>query len=247
MKTFITLLSLLPLFAQSQLTFDSLQKELHASPDANTIFCDFAFENRSGKDVEITRYEPTCSCMSVQINNNGKLKYAPGEKGIIRANFDMQSYSGKVDKLVNVWLKGDPEDKPSLNLVVIVNIPVLVEISPKTLEWSSSESMLPKTIKIKMNHSEPIKVTSAAVSNPIFTVELKTINEGKEYDLVVTPVGKSDNKVGIGTISIETDCKIAKQRRQMAFAIVRNTPVTSAVTSGAQLGPAPVAPAGSVK
>jgi hypothetical protein len=107
--------------------------------------------------------------------------------------------------------------------------------------------MLPKTIKIKMNHSKPIKVTSAAISNPIFTVELKTINEGKEYDLVVTPVGKSDNKVGIGTISIETDCDIAKQRRQMAFAIVRNTPVSQAVTSGAQLGPAPVAPAGSVK
>jgi hypothetical protein len=98
-----------------------------------------------------------------------------------------------------------------------------------------------------MNHSEPIKITSTSVSNPIFTAELKTITEGKEYDLIVTPVGKLDNKAGIGMIHIETDCKIAKQRKQIAFAIVRNAPVTSSVAGDAQLGPAPVAPEGSVK
>lgn len=247
MKTILSILALLPVLCHAQLTFDSLQKELHASPDADRISCDFAFENKSGKEVEIVQYESTCSCMSVQVSNGGKLKYAPGEKGVIRANFDMQNYAGKVDKLVNVWLKGDPQDKPSLNLVLIVHIPVLVEITPKSVEWNASQSMLPKTIKIKMNHNEPIKVTNAAVSNPIFTVALNTITEGKEYDLVVTPVGKADNKAGIGTITIETDCKIAKQRRQMAFAIVRNAPVTSAVTGNAQLGPAPIAAPGSVE
>jgi hypothetical protein len=247
MKTLFTLFALLPFLAQAQLTFDALRKELNAPPDASKISCDFAFENKTDKDIEIARFESTCSCISAQIGNGGKLKYAPGEKGVIRANFDMQNYAGKVDKLVNVWIKGDPDDKPSLNLVVVVNIPVLVELSPKTAEWSLTEKMEPKTIKIKMNHSEPIKITSTSVSNPIFTAELKTITEGKEYDLIVTPVGKLDNKAGIGMIHIETDCKIAKQRKQIAFAIVRNAPVTSSVAGDAQLGPAPVAPEGSVK
>ena len=51
------------------------------------------------------------------------------------------------------------------------------------------------------------------------TSELKTVEEGKRYDLVVTPTNL--DAPGIGVFRIETDCAIKKHRIQQAFAIVR--------------------------
>jgi hypothetical protein len=48
---------------------------------------------------------------------------------------------------------------------------------------------------------------------------LKTVEEGKKYDLVVTP--GSIDAPGLAVIRIETDCGISKHRVQQAFAVVR--------------------------
>lgn len=216
----ITLLSL-SLSAHAELVFDALKKELKAAPDARKISCDFVFENKGTETVRIKEYKSTCSCMSVQINQGGKLQYAPGEKGVIRANFDMDNFSGEVDKNVLLWLEGDAEAKPSIVLVVHVNIPVLVDIQPKTLEWKGPAPWEAKTMKILINYDEPIHIVDTRLGNPLFEKELKTIVAGKEYELIVKPLDKPDSPPGVGVIHIETDSKIDKQKKQMAFVVVR--------------------------
>ncbi len=239
MNRFLLLLGFLPLAAHGQLVFDSLKKEIHAAPDADQVFCDFEFENKGSTDAVIKEAKTTCSCISVEINNGGKLKYAPGEKGVLRATFKMENFSGQVDKNVLVSMMGDKEAEPSFNLVVTVFIPVLVSMEPKTLEWNLRDPLEPKTIKIKMNHTEPIKITRVSMTNSSFQTELKTITEGAEYDLVVTPVSNDGISPGLGVLHIETDCKVEKQKRQMAFAVVRNAPL-----SAPALPPQPPAPPG---
>lgn len=241
MKTLSALL-LFSAVAHAQLVFDATKKELNATPDADKIHCDFVFENKGKETVTIDRYESTCSCMNVQINNGGKLVYAPGEKGVLRANFNMENFSGHVDKNVKLWIKGDADDSPTHTLVVGVNIPVLVEMSPKTVEWVKGDDMSAKTITVTMNHSEPIKLLKATSSNPSFTVEVKTIEEGKKYELLVKPQ-PMDDRPGIAVLHLETDCSIAKQKKQMAFAIVRNERIAVAAPGSPQLGPAPRAAA----
>ena len=221
MKPILLLLLALTLNLRAELEFDAIKKELKAGPGARQISCDFTFENKGSKPVNISRYESTCSCMSVQINQGGKLHYAPGEKGVIRANFNMENFSGEVDKNVLLWLEGDSDAKPSITLVVHVIIPVLVDIQPKTLEWKGAGPWEAKTMKIVMNHSEPIRIIDTRLGNPCFEKELKTIVEGKEYELIVTPLMKPDTPPGVAVIHIETDCKIDKQKKQMAFAVVR--------------------------
>jgi hypothetical protein len=231
MKTLLlTLLSLSSLL-HAGLTFDAQKKEIKAPPDARVIVCDFFFENKGKETVKIARYESTCSCMSVQINQGGKLEYAPGERGILRANFDMENFTGEVDKNVVLWMEGDSEAEPSFILVVHVAIPVLVDIQPRTLEWQGPGPWQAKSMKIVMNHTEPIQLLRATLNNPCFESELKTISVGKEYELTVKPLVKPDAVPGMAVIHMETDCKIEKQKKQMAFVVVRHdlpTPANAA-------------------
>ncbi|MFM2171903.1 MAG: hypothetical protein RI957_2132 [Verrucomicrobiota bacterium] len=238
MKSILFILLAFTALLNAELVFDANQKEIHAPPDATKIVCDFSFENKGDKVIKISRYESTCSCMSVQINQDGKLEYAPGEKGVIRANFDMENFTGEVKKNVVLWLEGDKDSEPSFTLVVHVIIPVLVEIQPRTLEWQGKGSWESKVMKIRMNHSHPIEIVRATVNNPCFELELKTIEKGKQYEVTVKPLLKSDVAPGMAVIHIETDCAIEKQKKQMAFVLVR--PDIPSSSSRPQLSPAPL-------
>jgi hypothetical protein len=237
MKSILLLLLALTTSLHAELVFDAQKKEIHAPPDAQKIVCDFFFENKGKETVKIDRYESTCSCMSVQINQGGKLEYAPGEKGVLRANFDMENFTGEVDKNVVLWLAGDKESSPSFILVVNVHIPVLVEMQPRTLEWHGKGPWEAKVMKIRMNHTEPIDIVRTTLQNPCFEWEMKTIEKGKEYELLVKPVMKPDVAPGMAVIHIETDCSIKKQQKHMAFVLVR--PDLPGPSAAPQLGPAP--------
>ena len=203
------------------LTFKETLKELHAPADAKSVTADFEFTNRSEKTVTVAKYDAACSCMAVTISN-GKLRYAPGESGVVRAKFDMGNFSGTVDKVVGLWLGDDPADKPSISLTVRVHIPVLVALDPKTLTWSLNAKPEAQVIRITMNHDQPIRVVAVTSSSGDFQHELKTLEEGKSYELAVTP--KATDTPGLAVVRIETDCAIEKHRIQQAFAVVRKPP-----------------------
>lgn len=208
------------------LEFDSMSKEVHAPVDAATVTADFKFTNKGSKPVTITKSDPGCSCLSVQISG-GKLKYAPGESGVVRATFDMGNFSGEVDKVIALWLDKDPPDKPSTKLTVRVHIPVLISLEPKTLAWVIGGKADSKTIKIRMADGEKIKVTGVTSSSPTFKYEVKTVEEGREYDLVVTPTAV--DAPAIGVLRVETDCKFEKHKTQQGFGVVRKaTPAQAA-------------------
>ena len=221
-------LSLAALLPAGTLSFDSTLKEIDAPADAKTVAAEFAFTNKSGETVTIKQYESTCSCMSAKIKD-GKLRYAPGESGVVRAEFDMGNFSGDVDKVVAIWLDGDPADNPSLRLTTRVHIPVLVAIEPKTVKWEVGGDKEPQTIKITMNHSKPIQVQGIECSNENFTADLKVVEAGKSYEIQVGIVDPS--QPGLGIITIRTDCDVARHRTQQAFVVNRKaTPAASAAT-----------------
>lgn len=211
-------LSLLSLLHGGKLDFKETFKEVHAPADVKTVTADFEFTNRSDQEVTIAKHESTCSCMSVGVKG-GKLRYAPGESGLIRAEFDMGNFSGEIDKVINLYLDKDPLDQPSVKLTVRVHIPVLINLEPKTLKWDLAGKAEPQSIKIVMNHNKPIKVTKVTCSSENFKTELKTVTEGKSYELVVTP--QAIDKPALAILRIETDCEIAKHRTQQGFAVVR--------------------------
>lgn len=205
-------------FLHAGLTFSNPSQEVTAGADARQVTVDFPFKNESDKPVSIKKYDAGCSCITVQITDS-KLNYAPGEGGVVRAVFDLGNFSGTVDKMVGLWVDNDTADSPSAKLNVRVHIPVLVEMEPKTLKWDIGAAAGPQTITIKMNDAKPIKVLSVSVTHENYTQELKTIEEGKHYELVVTP--KSTEQPSLAIVRVETDCEIARHKVVQAFGVIR--------------------------
>jgi hypothetical protein len=134
----------------------------------------------------------------------------------------MGNFVGAVDKTVLLWLENDPEAKPSISLTVHVVIPTLVSLEPRTLKWEVNGKPDPQKIRIKIDYAKPIKIVSVSSSSEAYTHELKTIEEGKSYEIVVTPL---DLKTpGLAVFRITTDCVIDKFKFQQAFAQIRNPP-----------------------
>jgi len=200
------------------LEFKEMLKEVHAPADVTSATADFEFSNKTDKPVTIAKSDPGCSCLKVQISG-GKLRYAPGESGVIRTTFDMGNFSGTVDKMIALWLDDDAPDKPSMTLTVRVHIPILVGLEPKTVQWEIGGSGDPQTIKVRMAGDKPISIKDVKSSSDAFSCELRTLVAGKEYEIVVTP--KVMDSPGIGVIRIETDCELAKHRTQQVFGVVR--------------------------
>lgn len=228
MKTVCGIWLILTAFLQAGLDFPATLKEVHAPADAQTVTADFEFTNNSDQNVTVAKVDPTCSCISVKIKDS-KLSYAPGESGLIRAEFEMGNFSGTVDKVVAVWLGNDPADKPSVALTVRVHIPVLVSLEPKTLKFDLGGKGEPQSIRIQMNHSTPIHVTSVNSSSEAFKQEFKTIEDGKSYELIVTPV--DTKSPGLAIMRVTTDCDIAKHQIQQAFAVIRKPTAAEAAAA----------------
>ena len=219
---FGVLLALTPaLMAGEGFSFVQTRVAVTVKPDAKRVSVPFKFENKTQKNITIARYDSACSCISARVAK-GKMSYKPGEIGVIVADFELGSFSGKVAKTVMLWTTDDPPETPSAVLTSAITIPVLFDISPRTLFWDHNGSKEPKTIKLKVHSDKPIRILSHQGTNQNFPYELKTIRDGWEYELIVTP--QSVESMGMGMIKITTDAPISRYQRQQAFVSVRRAP-----------------------
>lgn len=211
------------LIAGQGFTFVKNRVEVTVKPDAKRVSIPFEFENKTKKTITIARYDSACSCLSARVAEpEGKMTYKPGEKGKIVVDFELGSFSGKVEKTVMLWTKDDPVQKPSTILTSAITIPVLFEVSPRTLYWDHKGNKEPQTIKLKVTGDQPIRILSNQGTNQNFPYKLITIRDGWEYEIVVTP--QSVESMGMGLIKLTTDAAISRYQRQQAFVCVRRVP-----------------------
>lgn len=214
---FLFLSSVLPGWA-SPFVFDAMLKEEHLSASATTVTMDFHFENKSDKIAIIKNADPGCTCITITIQG-GKLTYNPGEKGTIRAVYDMSTFTGVVDKSVILYVDDDPKDEPSVVLTTRVHIPTLIDLEPKTVKWLLGEEPTEKKVTITMNHTDPIRVLRVTGTADGIQHQLRTVTEGKTYELILKP--KDTARPALGIFRVETDCAIQKYRVQQAFGVIR--------------------------
>ena len=200
------------------LSFVKTTEEVAVAADATRATVDFPFENKTDRVLTIAKVEKNCSCAEVQVSG-GKLSYAPGEQGVVRASYELGNLSGRVEKPLMLWLAGDPDKEPSHTLTSCLIIPVLVELDRKTLEWTLGGPGEPAKITIRCRHLEPIRVLAVTSSSDDFKVALKPVAEGWHYELSVTPATTANP--GLACIRMETDCAIPRWKVLQAFATVR--------------------------
>jgi len=195
---------------QAGLKMDQDPLQLHPKPEDEEVESTFTFTNTGKKPVLVTGLESSCSCLEATLD---KRVYQPGEKGTGKAKFKVSSFTGRHEKFLHIYT--DDPDARDVVLNAVIDVPIIVEVEPKTLEWVIGDKPEPKQFHVKMVGKDEIHVQKVVSSREGMKAEFAEIKPGREYEVTVTPVN-TDN-VLVGFAWIETDSKIAKYQRTAAF------------------------------
>jgi hypothetical protein len=206
---------------RAEIALDVAMVEVKPKPEDETITVSFTFRNTGDKAVTILNLESGCSCLSSSLDAR---TYAPGASGTGKAEFKVSSFVGRHEKSVTVTT--DDEKQPQWVIPFVLDVPAVVDIEPKTLQWWLGDEAVEKTCVVKMVGDKPLKVTNVTSTRESVEFKSEEITPGREYRITVKP--KSTDEVVMGALKIETDSEIPKYQRQLAFFSVFRKPANAA-------------------
>ncbi len=203
--------------ARAELALDVPVIEVKPKPADEVVKTTFRFRNKGEKPVKVLNLESACSCLSAELD---KAVYQPGEEGTGTAEFKVSTFVGRHEKSILVFT--DDPAQPEWQVDFVLDVPAVVEIEPKTLQWWVGDEAREKTTKVTMSGDEPMKIVKISATRENVEFSFKEVKPGREYLVTVKP--KSTQEVTLGALKIETDSKIPKYQRQLAFFSIYNKP-----------------------
>jgi hypothetical protein len=146
----------------------------------------FHYTNTGLATLQILQVRPSCGCTTA---GEWDKQVEPGATGSIPVQFNSSSFNGLIQKTVSVVSNDPRQSNIVLHLKARVWVPL--EVTPKTVMFQyDSESPAEETqrIQIKSNLKEPLQLVEPRIEHPAFRLELETVQEGKEYTLLVSTV-----------------------------------------------------------
>ena len=190
---------------------------------------EFVFTNTGDAALEVTAVRPRCGCTTA---GEATKLVEPGKTGTIPLQFNSVNFNGPVDKMADVDFKGMPS--VLLHLKGAVWKPI--EITPTLAILSTVAGAMTNATSIVriINHQDqPVTLSDLTSSNPSFTAELKTVEPGKEFQVIIKTVPPLGPKNVVGQITMKTSSTNMPSITFTAFATVRAPPKPPA-TSGVQ-------------
>ncbi len=218
----ILFLSVIAMSAHAELTLDVSAIELKPRPEDEEVETVFKFRNKGERTVRILGLESACSCLSAELD---KAEYKPGEVGTGKASFKVSTFVGRHEKFVTV--STDDPKQPEWQVNFILDVPAVVEIRPKTLQWFIGDERTPKSCLVQFTSEMPAKILKITPTRENVDFSWKEIKEGREYLITITPKATTD--VTMGALKIETSSSIAKYRNQLAFFSISRKPEAPSV------------------
>lgn len=191
--------------------------ELKPKPEDEEVETVFKFRNSGEKTVKILGLESACSCLSAELD---KAEYKPGEEGTGRARFKVASLVGRHEK--HVIVSTDDPGQQEWQIHFVLEVPAVVDIKPKTLQWFIGDEPTPKSCLVQFVGDDPSKIVNITATRENVAFEWKELKEGREYLITVTP--RTTDQVTLGALKIETNSPVAKYRNQLAFFSISRKP-----------------------
>lgn len=141
----------------------------------------FEFTNRGGKTVAIREVSSNCDCLDVSAD---RMSYAPGESGVIRFKFTVGDRLGQYERQVKVVTDESPEP---VRLLVRIEVPELVTMTPRSVAWKLHETATEKTIDLEVIPGVTINFTRVLPTNADFSARLETLVAGRRYRVYLQP------------------------------------------------------------
>ena len=168
--------------AQAALVWEKTTLELNpALGDSNAVGV-FKYENKGDTPIHFKSAPRTsCGCTVAALQ---KMDVAPGEKGEIKATFNIGDRTGMQMKTITV--ETDDPQNPTTVLTLKANIAQLLELQPAFVFWQAGEEAKPKTILAKAGKGITLKNVEVTSSSGDFTAKVEPGPAG-EFKINIQP------------------------------------------------------------
>src|SRR5262245_11863352 len=180
---------------------------------------DFIFTNTGTATLEITQVKPGCGCTTA--GTWDKL-VEPGKTGSIPLQFNSSGFGGKVGKSATVTCNDPANSNIVLQLSGTVWKPV--DITPTMAMFNfgvEDAAEQTKTLRIVSNLQEPLQLSDLQSSNPAFKLALKTVKEGKEFELEITTTPPTNGPTVFANLTLKTSSTNVPTLTATAYATVQ--------------------------
>jgi hypothetical protein len=194
----------------------------------------FVFTNVGDETLVISAVQPSCGCTTA---GEWTRQAEPGHGGTIPVQFTSTGFGGPVSKLVTVV--SNDKQHPTTTLQIKGTIWKAIDVIPQYAVLN----VLPDTpgatsvLNITNNTEQPLTLSAPEVNNPAFTVELRTNEAGRSFQLAVST---SANKVGTaqGQVTMRTSSTNMPVLTVTIWANVQ--PAINVIPPSVNLPPAPL-------
>jgi hypothetical protein len=161
---------------------------------------DFVFTNTGSALLEITNVRTSCGCTTPGAWDR---RVAPGKSGIIPVQFSSAGYGGPVTKMIVVFCNDPAQTNVTLRLEGTIWKPI--DVMPAYAVFNLQPEVVTnevRVIRIRSNLEEPVFIYEPTWTNRAFQAALKTVREGREFELAVDVVAPLEHP-GITSTTIE--------------------------------------------
>lgn len=211
---FFTLGFLVVSSVSGQLQWENTRIDQNLSLGQEEAEAVFGFENGGAYPVVIRSTSSSCGCTTAEL---GQKIYQPGESGEIKTKFAVGGRTGKRQNTVQV--QTDDPATPATTLIFAVDIPSLVTITPRLVQWRQGSEPETKTIIVQLNPDADLEITDVKVDNEIFQAIVKEGDVPGEYHLDLSP--RHTNSPARAVFSLQTEPEVKNQQNFSFYAFVR--------------------------
>jgi copper(I)-binding protein len=196
----------------------------------------YIFTNIGDQLLILTNVQPQCGCTAA---GEWTRQVEPGKTGNIPIQFNTANYGGMVVKQVTVTC--NDKSQPTLFLQLKGTVYKPFEINPQfaVINIPPDAETASIVVNITNNMDEPLSLSAPESNNRAFAAELKTIQPGKGYQLIVSAVPPLNPGTTQGQISFKTSWTNQPVLNVSVYANMQ--PALVVIPSHITLPPAPLA------
>jgi hypothetical protein len=185
--------------AGPRIQFETPVYDFGRAQSGDQVKYSYVFTNTGDQVLEISGVQ-ACGCITA----NWTKSVQPGKTGSVPISFNSASYMGPVIKAVNVTCNDKAHPQTSLQFKGTVWKPVDVIPQMAVLNLTADSPLASTSVRVTNNLPEPVTLSAPESDNRLFTAELKTIQEGKEFEVTISPVSLLPQGMSRALVTLKT-------------------------------------------
>jgi hypothetical protein len=154
----------------SALEWKTQHLSLKAAPLDRTAETAFEFTNQGDKTVTIKSVDTSCDCLEAHPSAK---TFAPGASGTINARFTLGDRVGKYGRTIIV---STDEGQEATALTVEIEVPEVVTLSPRVVDWKLHEAATGQTITLDVTPGVDLTFGDVQATSEDFAFRLEKVS-----------------------------------------------------------------------